>query len=159
MRIIFHSFLLISLVFINACTTCERDHKTDDDSVGIAYKFIENERYNFGFQLPTEWTAIDSSTNGDGYFIETGEKDVDIRIYGQPNIIDLFTDHCTSTEEFVFNDEIQGVICNIDKSEFYIYRNDTSIQIVLYVKTSEDWMNKNKAKIQFMAKSMVSIEE
>ncbi|MCX9079548.1 MAG: hypothetical protein OIN84_16410, partial [Candidatus Methanoperedens sp.] len=46
------------------------------------YKTAYNEAFDFWFDLPEDWKAVDKSQNGDGYYIISDAADMDIRVYG-----------------------------------------------------------------------------
>ena len=63
----------------------------DEESTEASYdksdtkgnKKISSDRYGFTLEIPAAWTATDKSNNGDGYFLSTGDKTVDMRVYGE----------------------------------------------------------------------------
>lgn len=119
---------------------------------------VHNERYGFDFVLPTHYKAIDKSNNGDGYFIETGDKGIDIRIYGE-NIADntvaaeLALSACERTEKFRFDNGYPGLKCYQGK-DVYFYYDTPTLRITLYVHAPDAWMQRNAATIESIAGSI-----
>ncbi len=127
--------------------------KTDDGSV-----VIMNERFGFTFELPANYSATDKSNNGDGYFIVTGDKDVDLRIYGE-NIngnelmAEMELSTCERTETFHFGNGYPGTLCYQSGDKYYYY-DTPKTRIVFYVHGPKTWQERNDAIINTIAKSI-----
>jgi len=116
---------------------------------------ILNARFKFSITMPKTWRAFDHSTNGDGYFIECDNPNVDIRVYGQNDLGDTLTAEEYS-EEFPFSSGIVGWITIESSNSITIsYRSDGRI-IEMYVgyEGEEDWLIDNLETILLAAGSM-----
>jgi len=130
--------------------------KTDDGSV-----VIMNERFGFTFALPANYSATDKSNNGDAYYIVTGEKDVDLRIYGE-NIngnelmAEMELSTCERTETFHFGNGYPGILCYQSGDKYYYY-DTPQTRIVFYVHGPKIWQERNAVIINTIAKSIATI--
>lgn len=119
---------------------------------------IINERFGFTFELPSNYTAKDKSNNGDGYFIVTGQKDVDLRIYGE-NIngnelmAEMELSTCERTETFLFGNGFPGILC-FQSGDKYYYYDTPKTRIVFYVHGPKIWQERNQTIINAIAKSI-----
>ena len=147
MKKVLYMLFLSCIISINAC---QNDRK-------ISYKYIENGRYRFEFQIPVTWSAIDSSTNGDGFFIQTDNPETDIRVYAQYFLQQRMDASCEWSKAFIFNDGHVGSICSMNENELMFYRNDSHIQLTMYVKATKDWIENHKTEFYEMAKSIAPI--
>jgi len=123
-------------------------------------KKVVNERFNFSFEIPSAWKAIDKSNNGDGFFLESDNSTADIRIYGEnlegnEIMAEMEIKSCTRTETFKFRDGYPGLKCYQAQDEYYYYDTPTT-RIVLYVHADAVWKTKNIAVIRSIAESITS---
>src|ERR1035437_4036765 len=94
------------------------------------FKTAYNQSFNFSFELPQQWRAIDESTIGDGYYIFTGKKFTDIRIYGERitpenenNLVEVDSTDFNKIEKFTFDDGIKGLKLSGRTYRMYIKDN------------------------------------
>lgn len=119
---------------------------------------VHNERYGFTFVIPVHFKATDKSNNGDGYFIETGDQGVDIRVYGESIadnalMAELALQSCTRTEKFRFANGYPGTKC-FQSADIYYYYDTPTTRITLYVHAPERWMQRNAHVAEEIAKSI-----
>lgn len=178
-------FALVLVIFLGGCKSPKADEAVDGELIadtiseqptlaeiiddeatpahyttaGDGTQLVLNERFGFTFKLPANYTATDKSNNGDGYFIETGDKGVDLRIYGE-NIdgntlmAELELSTCESTESFRFANGFPGTLC-LQSGDRYYYYDTPKTRIICYVHAPKIWMQRNESKITEMAKSIV----
>ncbi len=147
-------FLWLMLLFFAACRGERKEHQSAPALDKVSFTTVENGRFNFKFLLPDNWTSVDSSSNGDGFFIQTGNREVQIQVYGQYMIPDLPVSQCVSTDIFVFVDGDTGTICYLNDMEYYIRRSNETVELTLHVKASQDWMSTHQVEIKTMAQSI-----
>ena len=119
----------------------------------FVYNFINygNPRFNFWYDYPEDWDITDISMNGDGYqIIPKDSVKADIRIYGR-NIINK--DETKQGEIFEYYDKKIGRIIYKD-NEIRIIRSLKDSEIVLVVKSSKDWLDKNSSLIKAIGMSI-----
>lgn len=131
------------------------------DAKASGNKRIINERYGFAFEIPENWKASEKSNNGDGYFIETGEKDIDLRVYGaniQGNEImaEMELKACERKEDFKFANGYPGIIC-YQTGDVYYYYDTPKTRITFYVNAPKNWQEKHAAVINSIAKSISEV--
>jgi len=121
-------------------------------------KKISNERFGFLFTIPENWEAIDSSANGDGYFINAGNDEVDLRIYAEiipeGHSMDIIAPQCDSLANFTFSDGKYGKICDVDPEQIFIFRDNSDHRISLFVNAPLNWIKSNRHIITAIAKSL-----
>jgi len=158
-------FLAITLIH----TSCFRNRNMSEpgemvsDSINADaalpdMKKVNNERFGFEFSIPENWGAIDSSANGDGYFIDAGNHEVDLRIYAEiipeGHSMDIIAPQCDSLANFTFDDGLAGKICDVNPREIFIFRDNADHRISFFVQAPESWIESNKALITAIAKSL-----
>ncbi|TES92876.1 MAG: hypothetical protein E3J87_03745 [Candidatus Cloacimonadota bacterium] len=166
--------MIILLIFI--LLSCNDSNQTSDNDISkkvnttdaeaeyfpienSEYKTVANARFNFWFDLPKTWKAIDKSATGDGYFIITDNEKVDIRIYGSNKVLpdedyyESLTKDRGQIQDFEFRDGTKGkrIIC---KDILYFIRHEEDKRISFYIKADEDWYRKNKDILTHIAKSI-----
>lgn len=129
------------------------------------FKTAFNQRYNFAFELPKEWRAIDASTIGDGYYIFTGKKFTDIRIYGERitptnenKLAEVDSTDFNKIEKFTFDDGIKGLKLSGRTYRMYIKDNE-KIRIYFYVRARKNWIVQNEVYLEHMAKTIHQIHK
>ena len=129
------------------------------------FKTAFNQRYNFAFELPKEWRAIDASTIGDGYYIFTGKKFTDIRIYGERitpenenKLAEVDSTDFNKIEKFTFDDGIKGLKLSGRTYRMYI-KDDGKFRISFYVRARKNWINQNEVYLDHMAKTIHQIRK
>ena len=131
-------------------------HATEDN----AFLKVVNERYDFSFEIPKAWKAIDKSNNGDGFYIDCGNKSVDMRVYGEnlegnEIMAEMELKTCVSTEDYKFGDGYPGIKCN-QNSDTYYYYDTPQTRIVFYIHADKKWNSENAATVNAIAKSISS---
>jgi len=129
------------------------------------FKTAFNQRYNFAFELPKEWRAIDASTIGDGYYIFTGKKFTDIRIYGERitpenenKLAEVDSTDFNKIEKFIFDDGIKGLKLSGKTYRMYI-KDDGKFRISFYVRARKNWIKQNEVYLDHMAKTIHQIRK
>ncbi|MDP4290508.1 MAG: hypothetical protein Q8908_05455 [Bacteroidota bacterium] len=130
-----------------------------------SFKTAYNQVFNFAFELPKQWRAIDASTIGDGYYIFTGKKFTDIRIYGEmitpvneKVLAELDSNDFNKIEKFTFDDGSRGLKLSGRVYRMYI-KDHGKIRISLYVKARKNWLQKNDVYLEHMAQSIRQIHK
>ncbi len=154
---IYRFLLLITLIAglsFYSCTSNTKKKSTSSQSTALKdFTTITNDRYNFSFELPLQWKAGDVSDNGDGYIIETGDANVDFRIYAQQKL-GLDDDDYEKKEPFIFDDGTKGSKCYYSDTEYFIYKNNKNTTIAFYIDTNEAWLKEHYESLNAIAKSM-----
>ena len=129
------------------------------------FKTAFNQTYNFAFELPKEWRAIDASTIGDGYYIFTGKKFTDIRIYGERitpenenKLAEVDSTDFNKIEKFIFDDGIKGLKLSGRTYRMYI-KDDGKFRISFYVRARKNWIAQNEVYLDHMAKTIKQIRK
>jgi len=129
------------------------------------FKTAFNQTYNFAFELPEQWRAIDASTIGDGYYIFTGKKFTDIRIYGEritpenENVLaEVDSTEFNKIERFTFNDGIKGLKLSGRVNRMYI-KDTGKIRISFYIKARKSWVEQNEVYLEHIAQSIRQIHK
>ncbi len=123
------------------------------------FKSIGNARFNFWFDIPDDWKATDKSANGDGYFIDTRNNEIDVRIYGShvfpesDYYTELKLDPKYSSQRFVFHDGFVGTFLRKDKELIFI-RSERDVHIIFFLEGKDEWMKKNEHLIKRIAGSI-----
>ncbi|MGD2034199.1 MAG: hypothetical protein PVF73_04025 [Bacteroidales bacterium] len=154
-------FLMVISCKLNR-TTDKQDQAQQENMTEIVdlpeMKEITNDRFSFEFSIPVNWHAIDSSANGDGYFIDTGNERVDLRIYAEifppGNSMEIVESQCDSMAVFTFHDGHKGKVCKVNANELFIFRDNDVNRISLYIDAPENWITSNKLLIREIAGSL-----
>ena len=126
------------------------------------YKTAHNEAFDFWFDIPEDWKAIDKSKNGDGYYIISDNAGMDIRVYGliksstEEEYYRKLSGNDGQIEDFTFNDGEPGKkIRNLD-SRVYFVRVDEDTFICFYVNYTNNaaWYEANQDKLTSIAMSI-----
>lgn len=127
------------------------------------FKIAYNQSFNFSFELPKQWRAIDESTIGDGYYIFTGKKFTDIRIYGEritPDnervLAEVDSTVFSKIETFIFNDGIKGLKLSGRQYRMFV-KDNGKIRVSLYIKARKRWLDQNEAFLEHIAHSIKPI--
>lgn len=121
-------------------------------------KKISSDRYGFSLEIPASWTATDKSNNGDGYFLSTGDKTVDLRVYGenlQGNEVmaEMELSTCETSEKFIFWNGYPGIKC-YQSGDYYYYYDTPKTRVIFYVHAPKNWVEKNKVLVESVVKSL-----
>ena len=126
------------------------------------YKSAYNEIFDFWFDLPEDWKAVDRSQNGDGYFIISDAADMDIRIYGilkdsaDKGYYEKLSGKNGKIEDITFNDGESGKKVRNTSSRVYFVREDVDTYICFYVnfKSNPAWYEENADQLTYIAMSL-----
>lgn len=129
------------------------------------FKTAFNQTYNFAFELPEKWRAVDASTIGDGYYIFTGKKFTDIRIYGEritPEtekvLAEVDSTNFNKIEKFTFIDGHTGLKLSGRINRMYV-KDLGKIRISFYIKARKRWIEQNDAYLEHIARSIRQIHK
>ncbi|HMU69759.1 MAG TPA: hypothetical protein PK511_02185 [Chitinophagales bacterium] len=120
---------------------------------------LYNERFDYTITIPGFYTIKEKSNNGDGYFISSGDKDVDIRVYGE-NIADnqvmaeMELNTCESKTSFQFSNGYPGILC-MQSDDRYYYYDTPKTRVTVYVHAPTRWFDRNNKLLDIMVKSLV----
>lgn len=106
---------------------------------------ILNTRFHYFVTIPKSWRAFDRSVNGDGYFIECDNPNVDIRVYGQYDLGEDFVYEGAHSMEYIFESGIVGwITTESERSITAAYRSEGRV-IEMYIgfEGEEDWLTEN----------------
>lgn len=125
------------------------------------YKTGSNEMFDFWFDIPVEWNAVDSSEDASEYTILPDSDKVDIRIYGQLNdgpedgFYRQLAGQNGEITEFVYRDDWVGRKITVSENEMYFVRVDGDSYLILHVDASKDpeWLADNEEIILYIARS------
>ncbi len=126
------------------------------------YKTAYNQVYDFWFDLPEDWKAVDKSESGDGYYIVSDAADMDIRVYGlmketaEEAYFQKLSGNNGKMEDLVFNDGVTGKKIENTNSRVYFVRVDGDTYICFYVnyKSNPAWYEANSDKLTSIAMSI-----
>lgn len=139
------------------------EHETEAQYFPItdtATKAIGNARFDFWITIPSDWKAFARSENGDGYFIECGNKNIDIRVYGQNDVLPeefyINSDDGGIVSEFKFDSGISGWSISKENSSIKFLYNTNERYVVFYINYEDDleWFEENKEEIFLTAKTL-----
>jgi len=124
-------------------------------------KVIGNPRFDFWLTIPTEWKAYDRSHNGDGYYIDCENKNIDMRVYGEysPLPEDFYiksNDDDSTVTEFVFDSGINGwQITKVNHFTKFLYKsNGRYITFYLQYENDPTWFDESQEKILLIARTL-----
>jgi len=149
----------------DAVLTLDKDNQEAvyKPAIITGFKTAYNQSFNFSFELPQQWRAIDESTIGDGYYIFTGKKFTDIRIYGEritPDnervLAEVDSTVFNKIETFVFNDGIKGLKLSGRQYRMFV-KEVGKIRVSLYIKARKRWLDDNEVYLEHIAHSIKPI--
>lgn len=127
---------------------------------GTETKIIGNARFNFWMTIPSDWKVFNRSENDDGYFIECENKGIDMRVYGENDVLPddfyITSDDDSLVSEFVFDSGISGwQITKVNYYTKFLYK-DNGRYITFYLDYENDfeWFEENQEKILLVAKTL-----
>lgn len=129
------------------------------------YKTGNNLLFDFWFDIPVEWNAVDNSKDGSTFDILSGNDKVVIQISGEMINGDNEDedDFCTSlagksgtVSEFRFRDRWVGKHIQVSANEAYYLRVDGDSYLILYINTKKDpeWKTQNEEILNNIAMSV-----
>jgi len=147
------SYLALIIVLTSCNTGSERGSSNSNTEKKLE---IENSRFNYSFTVPSQWNVIDSSDNGDGYFINTGNASTDVRIYAlmaDVNEMDRFEGfECDKKTDFRIGDQMGSKCMNKNERVYTVDYNDKRVYI--YAHADESWITHNESVLEALAKSV-----
>jgi hypothetical protein len=131
------------------------------------YKTANNEMFDFWFDIPVEWNAVDESEDGSEYRIIGSSDKVRIRIFGiladeaGEDYYDKLAGSSGVVSDFIFRDSWIGKKIEVSPNETYYVRVDGDSYMVLHVDASEDpaWLEGNRETIEYIAMSARTTRE
>jgi hypothetical protein len=134
------------------------------------YKTGHNEMFDFWFDIPVDWNAVDQTEDGSAYNILSGNDKVEIRIYGvlineENKDADGFYASLAGSRgtvtEFIFRDGWVGTQIKVSDTEEYYLRVDGDSYLILHINAGKDpgWMAKNEEKLNYVALSARTTQE
>jgi hypothetical protein len=165
------SVLFLLIAFVVSCSNApepevsfnEKEEKGTEATYFPAedpdYRMCGNAKYNFWFDLPNRWKAVDKSAVGDGYFIECGSESADVRMYAMQReppddeFYKLLVEDRGEIKSFTFRDGREGRLVQKGNLRYFV-RNADDVRIVFYVKVDERWYQEHEETIRYMARSV-----
>ena len=165
----------------NADTSSESTASNDKDSASKTlegeikfyptydanYKTGSNEIFDFWFDIPTDWQAVDQSENGYEYRILSDNENIEIKMYGafvkedEDQFYVSLSGSNGTISEFTYRDGWIGKKINVSDYETYYVRVDGDSYMILHVnsKSDREWMTQNEEKINYIAMSARTTRE
>lgn len=129
------------------------------------YKTAGNEMFDFWFDIPNEWKAVDKSKDGSAYTILPDSGTAEMKIYGrmiQGQEKDFYKELAGTDgkiSDFAYRDGWKGKRIDIGSSETYYVRVDGDSYLIFYIKADSEWMKQNADKIEYVAMSARTTKE
>jgi len=125
------------------------------------YKTANNEIFDFWFDIPVGWKAVDNTNDGSAYDILPGNDNVKIKIYGEmkDGSEDKFYKSLAGSngtvDDFTYRDGWVGKQIKVTDNETYYVRIDGDSYLVLHVDANNDpeWKNENGDILSYIAQS------
>lgn len=153
----------------NASETLDRAVKfypTYDEN----YKTGHNEVFEFWFDIPVDWNAVDQSEDGSAFNIICENDKPVIKIYGEliseENVDEdrfyaMLAGDSGSVSEFIFRDGWVGKQIKVSDMEEYYLRIDGDSYLIVYIDASKDpqWKAQNEETLLNIALSARTTQE
>ncbi|MEZ5013448.1 MAG: hypothetical protein R2794_04090 [Chitinophagales bacterium] len=128
-----------------------------------AWKTIIIDRFHFALEIPATWKALDKSNNGDGYFLDCGVEQADIRVYGEnisanPVMAEAELAACDKMEDIHFANGYPGTHCFQGKDDYYYY-DTPDLRMIFYVHADAQWKRDHAEVLDRVAKSLYFVQE
>ncbi len=131
------------------------------------YKTVNNEIFDFWFDIPSGWKVEDNSEDGSAYDILPGNENVKIKIYGEmmKGSEDEFYSSLAgaggTVEEFTYRDGWIGKQIKVTDNEAYYVRIDGDSYIILHIdaNNAQEWKKENEAILSNIASSVRTTRE
>ena len=131
------------------------------------YKTASNEIFDFWFDIPNEWKAVDQSEDGSEYSIIPDNDNVEIKMYGvladesEDDFYASLSGSSGTITDFSYRDGWVGKQINVSDSETYYVRVDGDSYMILHINSKGDseWMKQNTEKLNYVALSARTTKE
>lgn len=131
------------------------------------YKTASNEIFDFWFDIPNEWKAVDQSEDGSEYSIIPDNDNVEIKMYGvladesEDDFYASLSGSSGTITDFSYRDGWVGKQINVSNSETYYVRVDGDSYMILHINSKGDseWMKQNTEKLNYVALSARTTKE
>jgi len=123
-----------------------------------------NARFGYSIDYPTEWTASEESSNGDGKVLYVGNPDVDIRVYGSHYIEGVSggnSDHLQTQWITLDNGVEAGLAVGYEEEKYVMHLthlSESDVEYQFYAKVSKDFFEANEKTLLRVAKSLNFLE-
>ncbi len=151
---------------VNASKTLEGEIKFYP-TYDANYKTGSNEIFDFWFDIPNEWKAVDQSEDGTEYSILPGDDNIEIKMYGvlvnvpENEFYASLSGSSGTISDFIYRDGWAGKQIIISGSETFYARADGDSYMILHVNSKGDseWMTQNAEKLNYVAMSARTTKE
>lgn len=131
------------------------------------YKTGNNEMFDFWFDIPSDWKAVDRSKDGSAYNILSGNYKIEISIYGvlkekpEEDYYLSLAGSSGSIKDFTYRDGWVGKQIQVTEHKTYYIRVDGDSYMVLLIDASQDpeWKIQNEEKLNTIAVSARTTRE
>lgn len=134
------------------------------------YKTGHNEVFEFWFDIPIDWNAVNQTEDGSAYNILSGNDKVIIEIYGvliseenekEDSYYASLAGSSGSVAEFIFRDGWVGTQVKVSASEEYYLRVDGDSYLVVHIDARKDpeWKVQNEETLRYIALSARTAQE
>jgi len=134
------------------------------------YKTAHNEMFDFWFDIPVSWSAIDKTEDGSAYNILTGNDKVEISIHGiliteenedEERFYASLAGKNGTVSEFMFRDGWIGTQIIISDTEEYYLRVDGDSYLGIYINADKDpgWKAENHERLMYFVQSARTTKE
>lgn len=125
------------------------------------YKTAGNEIFDFWFDIPVGWNAVDRSEDGTAYTVLTGSENIEIMMYGvlingpEEKFYASLSGKNGKISEFSYRDGWVGKQIDVSDTESYFVRVDGDSYIILHInaKNNAEWITQNKETLNYIAMS------
>ena len=134
------------------------------------YKTGHNEMFEFWFDIPVDWNAVDQTEDGSAYNISYGNDNVIIKIYGilineenadENRYYASLAGNSGSVSEFIFRDGWVGKQVKVSDAEEYYLRIDGDSYLIVHIDARKDpqWKAQNQETLLYIAFSARTTQE
>ena len=125
------------------------------------YKTARNDIFDFWFDIPNNWKAIDKSDTGEEFTVDCGNDKVSFLVYGTQikGQVDDFYSKLSGTagsiEDFTFRDGWMGKKIT-NGTKLYYLRTDGDTYIIFYANYKDDsaWFIDNRDTLEYIGQSL-----
>jgi hypothetical protein len=148
---------------IDAVFTKQRSQQEKNASMA-EYSPIGNPRFDFWIDIPSDWSAVDNSINGDGFVIDCGNSRVSLTAYGGFDLAlgeewyySRLHESYDSVNAFVFDNGSNGFIAERDSRIMYGQQNKNNGSMIYFNIDhggDAEWYGANQEILLRIAKSL-----